>query len=189
MALIHLEPTCAFVAGPDHSPYNSARRPRTVSKDNQTRAQTDPEEGPQVPQEGGHNPKEGGTKEDRGRRVSVDSSACQRRALLAEWSQRASTIPSSRAHSRRWGIGSRLMTAALDFLKTRGTRKVWVTVSSINTPAVIYYMKNGFIPRGGSQEPFRRWNRRGMHGHVLGKIRSLRSEILIVTTVQFLFQA
>jgi ribosomal protein S18 acetylase RimI-like enzyme len=48
----------------------------------------------------------------------------------------------------RRGIGSRLMTAALDFLKTRGARKVWVTVSSINTPAVIYYIKNGFIPEG-----------------------------------------
>jgi ribosomal protein S18 acetylase RimI-like enzyme len=49
---------------------------------------------------------------------------------------------------QRRGIGSKLMRAALDFLKSRGVRKIWTTVSSINTPAILYYIKNGFTPEG-----------------------------------------
>jgi len=56
-------------------------------------------------------------------------------------------------HHKR-GIGSKLMRTALNFLKSRGVRKIWTTVSAINTPAIIYYIKNGFIPEGTLKSHF-----------------------------------
>lgn len=46
------------------------------------------------------------------------------------------------------GIGSALFAAAENFWIERKMRKVWTCVSSINTKAQIYYLKQGFRPEG-----------------------------------------
>jgi len=55
---------------------------------------------------------------------------------------------------QRKGIGSMLMEAALEFLKLRGARKVCAAVSHVNRPAIMYYMKHGFIPEGFLRDHF-----------------------------------
>ena len=55
---------------------------------------------------------------------------------------------------QRRGIGSMLMEAALEFLKSRGARKVCTVVSHVNRPAIMYYMKHGFIPEGLLRDHF-----------------------------------
>lgn len=52
------------------------------------------------------------------------------------------------------GIGTELMRAAIGFLKSKGARKVWTTVSTINTKAIIYYIRNGFMPEGVLKDHF-----------------------------------
>ncbi len=52
------------------------------------------------------------------------------------------------------GIGSALFAAAEKFWLERGMRKVWTCVSSINTKAQIYYLKQGFTAEGRWRDHF-----------------------------------
>jgi ribosomal protein S18 acetylase RimI-like enzyme len=52
------------------------------------------------------------------------------------------------------GIGSALMRSAIEFLKAKGVRKIWTTVSTINTRAILYYLKNGFRAEGILRDHF-----------------------------------
>ncbi|MEM2702919.1 MAG: GNAT family N-acetyltransferase [Candidatus Bathyarchaeia archaeon] len=66
---------------------------------------------------------------------------------------------------QRRGIGSMLMEKALEFLRSKGARKVYTTVSHINRPAIMYYLKHGFIPEGFLREHFSK----GIHEILMSK--------------------
>ena len=53
------------------------------------------------------------------------------------------------------GVGKALMKALEEFWASRGLRKVSTCVSAHNRKALIYYIKNGFIPEGYCRDHFR----------------------------------
>ena len=59
-------------------------------------------------------------------------------------------IPTVAVHPscQRSGLGKRLLEYKLDILKERGMRKVWLLVTKTNFPAIMFYLKNGFVIEG-----------------------------------------
>jgi ribosomal protein S18 acetylase RimI-like enzyme len=57
------------------------------------------------------------------------------------------TVAVDRAQQRS-GIGKRLLDYKLAILKKQGMRKAWLLVTSINLPAITFYLKEGFVIEG-----------------------------------------
>ena len=62
----------------------------------------------------------------------------------------ASYIPTVGVHPdfQRKGLGKLLLDAKLRTLQRQGVRKVWLLVTSTNTGALLFYLKNGFAIEG-----------------------------------------
>lgn len=46
------------------------------------------------------------------------------------------------------GYGKKLLDYTLDYLEQKGVRKVWLLVTSTNTSAITFYLKNNFVIEG-----------------------------------------
>lgn len=57
------------------------------------------------------------------------------------------TVAVHPAHQKA-GLGKQLLNRKLATLKEQNIRKVWLLVTSINTPAITFYLKNGFVIEG-----------------------------------------
>ena len=53
------------------------------------------------------------------------------------------------------GVGKALMKVLEEFWTSRGTRKASTCVSAHNRRALLYYIKNGFVPEGYQRDHFR----------------------------------
>jgi len=63
------------------------------------------------------------------------------------------------------GVGTLLMKKAEEFWEKNNQRKIDTCVSAHNTKALIYYIKNGFVPEGYRKDPFHK----GMDEIILGR--------------------
>jgi ribosomal protein S18 acetylase RimI-like enzyme len=59
-------------------------------------------------------------------------------------------IPTVAVHPscQRKGLGQRLVECKLEALRKQGMRKAWLLVTSTNTPAITFYLKNNFVIEG-----------------------------------------
>ena len=57
------------------------------------------------------------------------------------------TVAVDPAHQRS-GIGKKILNQKLAVLKKQGMRKAWLLVTSINLPAITFYLKEGFVIEG-----------------------------------------
>jgi len=59
-------------------------------------------------------------------------------------------VPTVAVHPshQRMGLGKKLLNRKLAVLKKENIRKVWLLVTSINYPAITFYLKNGFVIEG-----------------------------------------
>jgi ribosomal protein S18 acetylase RimI-like enzyme len=62
----------------------------------------------------------------------------------------ASYVPTVGVHPdfQRKGVGKLLLDAKLRELRKQGVRKVWLLVTSTNTGAILFYLKNNFVIEG-----------------------------------------
>ena len=63
------------------------------------------------------------------------------------------------------GIGTKLMKELEKFWKRKKQRKIFTSVSAHNKRALIYYIKNGFIPEGYAKDHFKK----GVDEIILGR--------------------
>jgi len=63
------------------------------------------------------------------------------------------------------GAGKLLMCRAEKFWKARGMRKISTCVSAHNRRALLYYIKNGFVPEGYRRDHFKK----GIDEIILGR--------------------
>ncbi len=59
-------------------------------------------------------------------------------------------IPTVAVHPscQRAGLGKRLLNHKLGILQQQGMRKAWLLVTKTNFPAIMFYLKNGFVIEG-----------------------------------------
>ena len=57
------------------------------------------------------------------------------------------TVAVDPAYQRR-GLGQKIVEAKLKILKSQGMRKAWLLVTSTNTRAIEFYLKNSFVIEG-----------------------------------------
>jgi ribosomal protein S18 acetylase RimI-like enzyme len=62
----------------------------------------------------------------------------------------AAYIPTVAVHPacQRAGLGKTLLEHKLEILKKQGMRKAWLLVTKTNLPAIMFYLKNGFVIEG-----------------------------------------
>jgi len=54
------------------------------------------------------------------------------------------------------GIGKRLLDAALKYAREKGAESVWLTTNAENSPAIAFYLAQGFEHVGGNQFSYQR---------------------------------